>query len=453
MSESTDQRLQRFLSDRVTPPSCALALSCDVTLLSRRSQKKIDPGAKDNFGATVLHYAALGGNLPTLRFYLEEDVASGWKDGVSVTDHMGHTVAHYAARSGNADVLSLCIKHKANIAAQNKNGVTVTQCAALSGDKETFQMCISNGGQIDALVPHHIAWSGNLEMLKSAINPEDLKALDKDRRSVLHYAAEGGSIDCVDYCRQNGVDLNSLGPAGETVVHAAARGGNVDLLRWLRESYSVDLKVKDNEGTSALHAAVRSGNLPCIKFLVEQEGLHLQDRDNFGNSSHGLAVTYGQLEVLKYCVARSPFPPEERRLAHAAIGSGDPEICDIVLGHLGAENFFGECDQQGGTYPIHACDSTDSLLWCIRTAGPEVLDKAVVETGHTWAHLAVHRELHKEESTELSECLKIVAKMRPDALIGIPAKDGNTVVQLMSQSTNPVLKSLAASLTSKPVSL
>jgi hypothetical protein len=82
-------------------------------------------------------------------------------------------------------------------------------------------------------------------------------------------------------------DLPNLNKDRKTILHCAAEGGN-DLILRVYLSYICDVNAVDSNGWTALHYAVQSQNLNSIKALLK-EGAKPLLSDNNGVSSIGLA--------------------------------------------------------------------------------------------------------------------------------------------------------------------
>ena len=89
---------------------------------------------------------------------------------------------------------------------------------------------------------------------------ENVKALDNDSRTALHYAAREGYLDCLKLLIKAGADLNAKENDGWTALHWAARNGKLDCVKALIEA-GADLNAQKNDGWTALHLAAVMENL------------------------------------------------------------------------------------------------------------------------------------------------------------------------------------------------
>ena len=74
----------------------------------------------------------------------------------------------------------------------------------------------------------------------------------KDQNTALHLAVEGGNIDCVKLCLENGSDVNACRENETTPLLIAAMKGNLEIVEVLLEG-GADLRNKDSEQKTALH--------------------------------------------------------------------------------------------------------------------------------------------------------------------------------------------------------
>eukprot|EP00759_Apiculatamorpha_spiralis_P052694 PhF_6_TR5953/c0_g1_i1/m.8602 len=120
----------------------------------------------------------------------------------------GLSVIHIAALGGSIDTMKYCLEHGWTSDGKEMNcrtasKTTVTQFAARGGSVECLQFCLERGG--------------------GSLTERDLYGA-----TALHYAAQSGCINTMEYCiQQGGCDPKVLTLNGATVTHYAALGGSV----------------------------------------------------------------------------------------------------------------------------------------------------------------------------------------------------------------------------------
>lgn len=112
------------------------------------------------------------------------------------------------------------------------------------------------------------AEKGNLEELKRIINAgADMEGVDINSRTVLHYAAKGGSRGVVQYLLSHQVHPLTPDFIGQTPLHVAAANGQFSVLEhFLLERPPIHLV--DNDKRTVLHLAAQSGHLDTVKLLL-----------------------------------------------------------------------------------------------------------------------------------------------------------------------------------------
>ena len=63
----------------------------------------------------------------------------------------------------------------------------------------------------------------------------DVNLIDKDKQIPLHYAAESGDFDCVEFLIDNGANINARDVQGKALLHNAITHGNYDIIDLLIE--------------------------------------------------------------------------------------------------------------------------------------------------------------------------------------------------------------------------
>jgi ankyrin repeat protein len=96
----------------------------------------------------------------------------------------------------------------------------------------------------------------------------DLSKLNTDDGSnVLHAAAVGGSLDCINWVFSNTtLDINYTDDEGRTPTMVALQHGQLEATKALF-ARGADLSIIDSNGSTVLHHAAVSGCLGCIKWV------------------------------------------------------------------------------------------------------------------------------------------------------------------------------------------
>ncbi|XP_048209719.1 E3 ubiquitin-protein ligase HACE1 isoform X2 [Perognathus longimembris pacificus] len=99
-------------------------------------------------------------------------------------------------------------------------------------------------------------------------------AFGRVKRSLLHIAANCGSVECLVLLLKKGADPNYQDISGCTPLHLAARNGQKKCMSKLLE-YSADVNICNNEGLTAIHWLAVNGRTELLHDLVQ----HVSDVD------------------------------------------------------------------------------------------------------------------------------------------------------------------------------
>ncbi len=242
-----------------------------LSVLSRRGlfnsiQFLLQHGADSRpLGWTALHYQAAG-VTPTKP---EHDEASS--DDLEAKDRWGRTPLHVAALAGNLDALDRLLGRKANPKAQWRCASNALHAAAMTNQREVISKLLDLGLEPDwpdefGTTPLMNALESDaldaVKVLLEAGAKLDAENAVQDR--PVHFAK---IIPAFELLQTRGCDLNVISGQGLWPLHEAAESGNVALVIWLlNHGARVDLT---STGETALHAAVRSDNLATVTALLD----------------------------------------------------------------------------------------------------------------------------------------------------------------------------------------
>lgn len=118
---------------------------------AERAAQVEDLNAVDDFGYTLLLFAARDGDMKTVRFLLENNAS------VDVSNGYGATALHFAASWGQRDVARVLLKHGASVNATDSSGKTPLLRAAANGDAKLVRLLLKYGA--DASIRDSFGWN------------------------------------------------------------------------------------------------------------------------------------------------------------------------------------------------------------------------------------------------------------------------------------------------------
>ncbi|OAD54217.1 hypothetical protein WN48_08215 [Eufriesea mexicana] len=199
------------------------------------------------------------------------------KNGLSVLsarDEWGYTPAHWAALDRNIEVMRYLIE---------RNGPVDLPCLGTQGPRPIHWACRQGHSAIVQL------------LLKAgvAVNAADFKGLTPLMTACMFGRFVTATVLLGSGALGHLTDIN-----GDTALHWAAYKGHAELIRLLMYS-GVDLQKPDYFGSTPLHLACLSRNVSCVKILCEKSKIELEPRDKNGKTPLQLAKSHRHSEIVR----------------------------------------------------------------------------------------------------------------------------------------------------------
>ncbi len=213
------------------------------------------------------------------------------------------TILHHAAMEEWHDVLDLCIEKlsssKLNI--QDKIGMTALHYAARMRNWYGTERLLDAGA--DALMEdvegrnpgHSAAEAGSDRVLRLLLNKGAiaLDNLDQWRRTVLHYAATWNLTSIVETLIELNPDsVKAKDRDGRTAAHMAALFGSTATLSLFLSTHLIDINASDGHGRTLLHCAVESRVTSCIDEILSRDGVELNTLDRLLKSPLDISASF-----------------------------------------------------------------------------------------------------------------------------------------------------------------
>jgi len=142
-----------------------------------------------------------------------------------------------------------------------------------------------------------------------------------DNRRYLHWAANKGNVEIVNYLISKGADINYEDSLGTTALALAASGGQKNIAVY--DAFfkaGLDPKKKYKDGVTLLLMAIPyDKDLSLTNYFISK-GLSLKDTDKDGNTPFNYAARTGDLNLLKTLIEKG-IKYNDNALIFAAQGS------------------------------------------------------------------------------------------------------------------------------------
>lgn len=338
-----------------------------------------DASVTDGDGLSAMHYAALTGKVEIVRTLSVRkqlfDLKSNYeytplmfaakssleacnilkKAGADIyaVDKWGKGVMHHAAEGGNVEVIRMLSVHKQLIDAKNQDEETPLMLAA----KESLEACeilLKAGADPFAInqdkrnAMHFAAFAGKDEIVRMlSVHPRLIDSKDYNDRTPLMLAAENSLRMCKTLINK-GANPLSIDSRGRSALHYAAEAGKVEIVEYL-SSYKSLINLKDEFDITALILAART-SLDACEILLEKGAL--PSFAKYGDNVIYSAALFRKEEILRKFSDYHAFinfkSHDETPLMRAAMHS--LEACEILL-KAGADP-YATSDTLGHT-PMH----------------------------------------------------------------------------------------------------
>lgn len=293
--------------------------------------KGIDLTVKDANSKTALHYACKKGHLAIVEFLTANDKV---KENVNAADQDNFTALHLSVDDESEEgekMVGALLKKGASANAKDHSGKTSLHRAARKGNKRASAVLIKFDGT-------------------------DINAIDEDKRTPLHYAAEAGKIDVVRMLCEKGALLDLKDKDLHTPLDLAIEGTHDEVMEYLNAKDKENKKAKGLEahedkekdsGGISLHKLVKkAGNLSTVNRLIHSKRADLTEKDESGYTALHIAAKKGHDDIVKVLLEGGADPNSEdndkNRPLHFAAAKGHMDSVIALFSNkttdLNAEN-------------------------------------------------------------------------------------------------------------------
>ncbi|KAK4471276.1 hypothetical protein MN116_004719 [Schistosoma mekongi] len=381
-NQSKIKQLINLLDGEGLAPIHTAANSGSFELLNKCLQYKPDILVKDNNGQTVLHYAALRGDLECMKLIIENIKLEEQIKLIHCINDNEETCLHIAAKHNFVNIVDYLINLGAQINQSDINGYTPIMSAAIKGSVNTCNYLLNNGAELK----HHDVKHRNLlhllvlscfdeicdsnETLKNlTVLPELLNDPDNYGCTPLHYAIELGLVETSLFCLRYGAKVTIVNMDKSSSLHLAAKFGRLRISQailntngGMRTLYMADSKGclplhiaayygqdkllelflrngclfrRCHEGNTALHYAAMQGNVETCRLLLEINPTLLNQTNYNGMTALHIAAIKDNSRAVEYLLSNSAEIKADHNgsyfLNYAITGQNEATVREIVF--------------------------------------------------------------------------------------------------------------------------
>ncbi len=295
------------------------ARGTNIELLAYLVEKGAKVNALDNNGTAPLHSLSARGNVDGIRLLLAKGAD------IHIQTAEKNTSLHLAAQGGQVEAVRLLVARGADLERVNAYGRSPLVFAARErGGRAVVEALLDLGAKIDAVDKSGdtalalAAWRGSADVVTLLLERNASVPIDGARGlQLLRSAVSKALPELFSRMVQRGSDLD-VEQDGRTLLHAAAEGGSVPIVEILL-SRGLDINRKDANGWTPLHFAVDAERTGVVDLLLAK-GANKDTRTAIGQSAYNVAEDDDDRDMMTFLTTkdfdRSPARFPELRGAY-----------------------------------------------------------------------------------------------------------------------------------------
>ena len=378
-----------------------------------------EPYTKSYDGALPLHRACFSGQINAIKYYINEH-----KFNPNIQDQRGSTPLHYASEGGHMNIIQYLITELGcNPNIRNNNGSLPLHRACLDGHlnvikyfmiyyptykQNRFIRCQSSiSSNFDSLPLRIASVNGVTTYFITEQNCDPVKyCQDNGGFTPLHYAAEGGHVNIIQYLiTELGCGPTTPDNCGTLPIHIACLNGHLNATKFLIIKQKCNPNIQNNKGYTPLHCATEGGHMNIIQCLFTELGCDPTIPDNKGSLPLHIASLNGHLNVVKYFITKLRFDSNCRNETGST-----PLHCATERGHMNIIQYLvtnvKSCDisvvDNEGKNILHLASyygHHQIVKWLLHLGQFEIM--ATDKLGQTCIDLAGNKNKNRYEMLEL----------------------------------------------------
>lgn len=275
-----------FVKDGLTPlhraafSSCLAVVKC---LVEHTANVNAVSSAKNYFGFTVLHFAAMKPDAEVVEFLLEKGSS------INTANEKGTTPLNLALRTADEEVINVFLRHGVDINTVTQNGLTPLQYAIKHNKESMVHILLKNGADTKVLdksgrsilnfalsydVSSLIIWE---DLVKYGANINELDEFTREsKESLLHLAINHWSprmLDIIEFLIKHGANVDAADANGATPIFYAIKRNHfvrtVSKSAVLLLEAGANVNAKNQRGKTPLHLACELGNVHNVQILLK----------------------------------------------------------------------------------------------------------------------------------------------------------------------------------------
>lgn len=283
----------------------------------------------DNFKFTALHAAAEAGCLEIVRLLLENGA-----DPV-IADEQQRSPLYHAADMGHTDIINLLLRYRPLADHLTHPLITPLSMAVMGGHIEAIKALLAAGEDINFRSPadgttvlHFAAESGHVDMInflvQSGADPDvgDLQLL-----TPLHRAIRVKQNASAEALIKNGANVNARTTINMTPLHSAAGNLNEEVVAMLLNAHA-DVNSIMSEGYAPLQTALHYRGTKLLSTLSGPAGSNVEEHSSITPFTEGISI----IELLLKSGADTEVRLDNRLYSlHIAIWHADVESVKLLI--------------------------------------------------------------------------------------------------------------------------
>ncbi|XP_006139856.1 transient receptor potential cation channel subfamily A member 1 [Tupaia chinensis] len=270
----------------------------------------------DDYGNTPLHWAAEKNQVESVKFLLSRGANPNLRNNNMMAP------LHIAVQATHNEVMKVLTEHSStNINLEGESGNTAVMIACSKDNSEALQILFNKGAKPcksnkwGAFPIHQTAFSGAKKCMEIVLKfgeergysrQSHINFVNNRKASPLHMAVQGGDLEMIKMCLDNGAHIDLMENGKCTPLHFAATQGATDIVKLMISSYSGSSDVvnaADGNQETLLHRASLFDHHELADYLISV-GADINSTDAEGRSPLILATTSASWNIVNLLLSK-----------------------------------------------------------------------------------------------------------------------------------------------------